>query len=238
MFYVVYNQRDKFLRELVRPVIVTAVCQHDRQPEGIVESPYKMVGRSLGSGIRRMWLVAVALLEKPLVELQGTIHLICRNMVETVLFLHLLCISQIAAPVFLGRLEQSQRSNDVGLGKSKRILDAPVHVALRRKMNDTVHLILLQSLRNFLKITDIALHKHIVLAILYVFKVGQIASVSQLVIVDNLCPRILLHEQPDGVGTNKPRSPCNHYCFHILPLIFILQRKYLAIVVTFVVTYV
>ena len=44
---IIDKERDKLLRELVRPVIVRAVRHDRRHPVGIVESPDEMVGRCL-----------------------------------------------------------------------------------------------------------------------------------------------------------------------------------------------
>ena len=52
------GQRDELLRELVRPVIVRAIGEQDRQPIGVAPGPHEMVRRRLGGGIGRARIVA------------------------------------------------------------------------------------------------------------------------------------------------------------------------------------
>ena len=55
--YVVDEQWDEFLRELVRPVVVRAVCHHGRHAVCVVESTDEMVGACFRRGIRRVRVV-------------------------------------------------------------------------------------------------------------------------------------------------------------------------------------
>src|SRR5690606_14292220 len=45
---IVDAQGYQFLREVVRPVVVRAVRQHNRQTVGVLVCPHKVVGRCLG----------------------------------------------------------------------------------------------------------------------------------------------------------------------------------------------
>ena len=54
---VVDEQRDKFLRELVRPVVVRAVGHYRRHAVGVMERPHEMVAAGLARRVRAVRLV-------------------------------------------------------------------------------------------------------------------------------------------------------------------------------------
>lgn len=114
-------------------------------------------------------------------------------------------------PVHLGRLQQRQRTHHVGACKGKRILDAAVHVTLRRQVNDAVHVIQLHQLLHLLIVADVRLYEHIVRLVLNVLQVRQVPRIRQLVQVDDTVLRILVHEQAHHVAANKSGTAGNQY---------------------------
>ena len=124
-------------------------------------------------------------------HLQCTIHLIGRDVVETLALVTL----WKTLPVNLCRLEQRQGTHHVGLSKSEWILDTSIYMALGSEMDDAIHLVVLHQLQHLVEIADIALNESIVRLVLNVFEVSQVTCVSQLIEVDDVILRIFVHEK-------------------------------------------
>ena len=101
-------------------------------------------------------------------HLQGTIHLVGRDMIEA---LALITLWQ-TLPIDLGSLEQRQGTHHIGLSESERILDTAVHMTLCSQMDNTVHLILLHQFQHQVEVTNVTLHEGIVWLILNILEVS------------------------------------------------------------------
>lgn len=119
-----------------------------------------------------------------------------------------------ALPVGLGRLKQAQRTHHVGLCKGKGVFDGTVHVAFGSKVDDAVHLLFLHQAQHALKVADVHLHKAVVRLVLNVFEVSQVASVGQLVEVDDFVLRVFVHKQAHHMAANKTGSTGNDDVIH------------------------
>ena len=219
---VVDEQRNQLFGELVRTVVVAAVRDNRRHSVGVVERAHKMVGAGLTGGIRRMRRVLRRFVEEVItvsqmvfrtgrrsrerrrnafgvVHLEGAINFVGRNMVETLAFV----LFGQGFPVELGSLEKRKSSHDIRLGKRKRILDGTVHVAFCSQMNDTVDMFVLHELVERIEVANVHLHELVVRLVLDVFQVRKVARISQLVKIDNLVFRVLVHKQANHVATNE-----------------------------------
>ena len=227
---VVDEQRNQLLRELIRPVVVRTVRHDGRHAVRVVKRPHKVVAARLAGRVGAVRVVLRILVEEILPvrqvmfrrrsrgserrldtlrmrHLQCPVHLVGRDMIET---LALILLRQ-TFPVHLGRLQQRQRPHHVGACKGKRILDAAVHVTLRRQVNDAVHVIQLHQLLHLLVVADVRLYEHIVRLVLNVLQVRQVSRIRQLVQVDDTVLRILVHEQAHHVAANKSGTAGNQY---------------------------
>ncbi len=167
-----------------------------------------MIGRSLGCRIRRMRLIFRPLRKETSVRLQRTIHLIGGNMVKQFAVI-------ISLPRQLSRLQQTQRTHHIRLRKSKRILNRTIHMAFRCQMNHTINLILCKYPLHSRKIANIRLHKRIIRTPLHIPQIRQIPGIRQLIQIHNPVLRILIHQQADQMGTDKPSPTRNQYIpFH------------------------
>ena len=134
-------------------------------------------------------------------------------------------------PGFLGRVEHNQGSQYIGAHKHLRVLDAPVHMALRRKMNDPVNVILLKDPADGGGITDIRPDKRVVAASLYALQILQIARIGQLVHIDNpnLVPILPKHVMYI-VRTNKTGPAGYKVCPHDFSSICLFSCDYFPII--------
>ena len=88
-------------------------------------------------------------------------------------------------PGRFGRVEKIECPEYICLDEYIRILNAAVHVALRRKMYDTVDVIRPEDLHHLLSVAYVSLDKDIIRVIFKVFQVLKIACIGQLVNIDD-----------------------------------------------------
>ena len=128
---------------------------------------HKKIRGRLAGRVRTVGIIGRRLIEKRIrVIVQAPIYLVRRNMKE---LLSLLKTSIRQLPGFLGTIEHHCCPQHVGLYKHFRILDASVHMALRRKMHHPVNLILRKNCSDCFLVTDVRFHECIVLSVLNVF---------------------------------------------------------------------
>ncbi len=95
-------------------------------------------------------------------------------------------------------------------------------MALGSQMDDTIDLLVLHQLVESIEVANIHLHELVVGLVLHIFKVSQVASVCQLVKVDDVIFRILVYEKAHHMATNKACTASNYDCtFHTPIYIFI-----------------
>ena len=124
-------------------------------------------------------------------HLQGTIHLVGRNVVEA---LAIVALWQ-TLPICLSCLEQGQRTHHVGMCEGEWVLDASVHMTLGCKMDNAIYMLILHQLQEGIKVADIHLDKLVVWLVLDVREVCQVTGIGQLIEVDDVVLRIFVHEK-------------------------------------------
>ena len=145
--------------------------------------------------------------EQGTVHLQGPVHLIGGNMVET---LSLIFLGK-ALPIYLGSLQKAEGTHNVGAGECERILDAPVDVGFGGKVDDSVDLLLLHKGQHGLEIAYVRFNETVVGLLLYILEIRKVTCIGQLVDVDYLIFRILVHEQAHDVAADESSSSGNNY---------------------------
>ena len=128
-------------------------------------------------------------------QLQGTIHLVSRDMVETLSLVTL----RKALPVDLCSLQHAQRTHHIGMCECERILDATVYMTLCCEVDNTINLLCLHQLQHIIEVTDIHLDKLIVGLVLDILQISKVTGISQLIKIDNLIVGMLIDEQTDDM---------------------------------------
>ena len=228
---VVDEQGYQLLWELVGTIVVRAVGHDDGHAVGVVVGTDEVVARGLCSTIRRVGIVLRRLQEELVAvshvvlgtagrrgerrlnafgvcQLQGTIHLVSRDMVET---LALIALGQ-RLPIEFGSLQETECSHDVGLGKGEGVLDRAVHMALSGEMDYTINMFILHQFKYALKVANVHLDKLIVWLILNVLEVGQVTCIGELIQINNLIIRILVYVQTYNVATYKACTTSYNNC--------------------------
>ena len=230
---VVDEERDELLGELVRTVVVGAVRHDGRHAVSVMERTHKVVGTGLTCGIRRMRRVLGGLVEEVVavgqvmlagasrrgergrdafrvVHLEGAIDFIGGDVIEALAFV----LFRQGFPIELRGLQKRKRSHHVRLCEGERVLDGAVHVAFCREVDDAVYMLILHELVERVKVADIHLHELVVRLVLDILEVREVARIGQLVQVDNLVFRILVHEQAHHMASDKASAAGNDDILH------------------------
>ena len=89
-------------------------------------------------------------------------------------------------------------------------------MALGSQVDDAVHLLVLHQLIEGIEVADVHLYKLVVGLVLDVLQVSQVAGIRQLIEVDDVILRILVHKQAHHMASNKACATGNNNCtFHI-----------------------
>ena len=119
-------------------------------------------------------------------------------------------------------LEQAQSAHHIGPGKGERITDAPVHMRLGGKMDDSVHIFGSHQGTHQGKVAYVRLHELVVRAALHIPEIGKIAGIGQLVDIDDPVVGIFAYKKPDDVAADESGSARDDYVsleFHCLTVI-------------------
>ena len=235
---VVDKKRDELFGELVRTVVVGAVRHDGRHAVGVVERANEVVGTRLTRRVGTMRRVLGRLVEEVVaigqvmfgtrssrgerrrdafrvVHLESAINFVRRNMVEA---LALVLLGE-AFPIELRGLQQAQSSHHVRLRESERVLDGAIDMAFGSEVDDAIDLFVLHELVERVKVADVHFHELIVRLAFDVLEVREVARIGQLVKIDNLVFRILVHEKANYVATNEACAAGNDNCFfHVFPI--------------------
>ena len=235
---VVDEKRDELFGELVRAVVVAAVRDNRRHAVSVVERANEVIGTRLTRRVRTMRRVLGRLVEEVVavgqvmfgtrssrgerrrdafrvVHLESAINFVRRNMVEALAFVLL----GEAFPTELSSLEQAKRTHHVRLCEGERVLDGAVHVAFGCEVDNAVDLFVLHELVERVEVAYVHLHELVVRLPFDVLEVRKVACIGQLIEVDNLVFRILVHEKANNMAPDKACTAGNDNCFfHVFPI--------------------
>ena len=204
---IVDEQRDEFLRELVRSVIVGTVGDNGGHTVGIVKGANKMVARCLACRIGAVWAIRGLLGEERVVEWQCAVNLVGGYVVEQ--------LAGIAfgerLPVLSCSLQERECTHDIGLSKGERVAYAAIDVAFGGKVYNAVDMVMSEDCSNGVEVANISSHKGIVGRMLYVGKIGKVAGIGELVEVDNVIFGVLVYEKPHDMRADKPGTAGDEY---------------------------
>ena len=89
-------------------------------------------------------------------------------------------------------------------------------MALGSKMYDAVNLLVLHELVESVEVADVHLDKLVVRLVLDILKVGEVASIGELVEVDDVILWVFVHEEAHHMASNEACTACNYYIFHLV----------------------
>jgi hypothetical protein len=107
-------------------------------------------------------------------------------------------------------------SHDIGANEIRRILDAPIHMRLSRKVDEQIGFDF-DRFQDFIGLTDIAMNESVVWVVSNLGQVLRIPRVGQLVKIDHLAVRMTLHPMPNEVGADESGTTRDEYLHFSLP---------------------
>ena len=171
------HERDELLGELVRAVVVRAVRDEGRQPEGVLVRPDQVVRAGLGGGVGRVRCVR-GLFREEAVRAQRAVHLVGRD-VEEAEGARLRVVE--LRVVLARRVEELEGAHDVGLDERLGAVDRAVHVALGGEVQDGVGPVVADHLLHRRPIRDVRLDEVEAVAPGAVREALEVARVGELV---------------------------------------------------------
>ena len=85
------------------------------------------------------------------------------------------------------------------------------------KMNDAIYLLILHQLVESVEVADVHLHELVVGLILDVLEVGEIASISELIEVDDVVFWVFVYEEAYNVTSDEASTSSDYYVsFHFI----------------------
>ena len=163
---VVDYQRNQFLRELIRAIVVAATGNVAREFISIKICLGQHVSTCLACRVGAVGGERSCLIEIIISVIQRTVYFVSGNIQE---FLILLKASVRQLPCCFCCIQHDQSTQYIGLNKYFRILDTAVYMALCCEMNHAVNIILLENFGNCLTVTDVCSYEGIVRIVLYIF---------------------------------------------------------------------
>ena len=205
---IVDEQRDQFLRKLVRTVVVGTVGDDRRQAVGVVVGTHEVVGRGLRRGVRTVRRVGRGLLERARVT-KSAIHLIGGDVVEPLSFV-------IVLPDALGSIQQVDRPHHIGEDELHRIGDGTVHMRLGSQMDNAVKPFFFKKLVDERSIHDVTFHEVIIGFLVHIRQILQIAGIGQFIQIINLIIRIFVHKEAYHMTSYKAGAASDQDFFHLI----------------------
>ena len=165
------HERDELFRKLIRPVVIRAARDRDRQAVGASVRAHEQVGRSLGAAVGRARVQRRLLGEQQLrpVERQVAVDLVGRDLMEA------------DVSVFTAGVHEHGRADDVRLQKQRRVGDRAIHMALGREVDDHVGTLLGKEGIDRLTVADVHPGKAEIRLAEQRRERGEIAGIGELV---------------------------------------------------------
>ena len=169
------HEGDQLLREVIGAIVVGAAADRHGQAVGPVIGQDQQVRRGLGTAVGAAGVDGCLLGEEEVGAVQGqvAVDLVSGDLVVA---LH---------TVFAAGIHHDRGPDDIGLEEDLRVLNGPVHVGLRGKIDDNIRLFLFKEFIDGSAVADVHPDEAEIGLIHDGRQRGQIARVGQLVDADD-----------------------------------------------------
>ena len=209
---IVDDQRDQFLRELIRAVVIATAGNVAREFVRIKICLGQHISACLTCRVRAVRGERSGLIEIVVSVIQGTVYLVGGDIEE---FLILFKASVRQLPCCFCCVQHNQSTQYVGLYEYFRILDTAVYMALCCEMNHAVDIVLLEDFGNGFAVTDVCSYESVVRIILHILQILQITCIGQHVHIDNTDLLTVFAEHiMNVIGTDKSGAACYEISSH------------------------
>ena len=201
---------NQFFRKMIGAVVVGAVGDQYRQAVGSMPRPYQMIGTGLAGEVRDEGIGGI-FTKQVFGALEVAIHFVSGNMVETKTCLPIQrLVGEIASACF----QQLVGAHDVGLHEGFRSIYGAIHMAFGGEVHDDIWFMGGKGVVQRHGIADIDLAETVVWIVVGFRQGSEIASVGELVHVDDLNVRIK-QCLSNHTATDESSAACDQY-FHAL----------------------
>ena len=198
------HQRDQLLGEVVGPVVVGAIGDDDRKPEGAEPGAGQMVGGGLGGRVGRGGIVG-RLLAEGAVGPERAVDLVGGDVQEAE---GLRALGRQAHPVGARGLEQAVGAQHVGADEGVRAVDRAIDMALGGEMHHRIGGMLGEHRIHGVAVADVGADEGVARAVGDGLERAQVGGVGELVDVDDVRVR-LAHEIAADRRADEAGSPCD-----------------------------
>ena len=197
-----HHQRDQFLREMIRTVVVGAAADGHRQSEGSVICQHQKVCACLGRTVRAAGMDRCLFGKEQIRAVQRKI---------TVYFVGRYLMITLNAVLSAG-IHQYGSTHDVGLQEDPRILNGTVYVALCRKVYHHIRMLFLEKFIYRFPVRDAFLYKAEIRIVHNGSQCGKISRIGQAVQTNDAIVRILVQHMENKVTADKTCAACYDNC--------------------------
>ena len=193
------HQRDQLFREMIGAVVVAATADGHRQAEGAVVRQHQQIGAGLGGAVGAAGVDGRLLGKEQIgpVQRQIAVYLVGGYLMVA------------GDAVFAAGVHHGLGAQNVGLEEYARILDAAVHMALRRKVDHDIGVLLLKQPEHRFPIADIGLDEPEIGLVHHALQRGEVARVGQFVQADDAVIRMGIQHMENEVAADKPGAAGN-----------------------------
>ena len=213
--YVVDDQRNELLGELIRAVVVGAARYGNGHVIRVAVGAHDVVGTRLGGTVRTVRVERRCFHEIAL-SAEAAVHFVGRNLMEA----HAAAPGGVALfvasrlPSRAGGVKEALRAEDIGLQEELRIFDAAVHVALGGKVHHHVEAVFGKEAVDEFAVANVAFHEEAAFVV-YVFRNrAEVAGVGEQVEHHHAHVIVFFQDVLQIVCADKAGGTSNEISFH------------------------
>lgn len=201
------HEGNQLFRKMIRTIVIRAAADGHRQAISPMISQNQEVSRSLGGTIRTGRVDRRHFRKEQIRPVQGQIPI---NFIRRYLMIPL-------DTVLAAGIHEDSRPHDIRFQENRRILNRPVDMRFRRKIDDHIRMLLFKQPINRIAVTNISLDKMEIILVHNRCQRRQIPSIRQLIQTNHPVLRVLLQHMKHKIRTNKPGTAGYYYSHFKVP---------------------
>ena len=188
------HEGNQLFRKMIGPIVIGAAADGHRQTISPMISQDQKVCRSLGGTVRAGRVNRRRFCKEQIWTVQGQIPI---DFIRRYLMIPL-------DAVLAAGIHEDRRPHDIRFQENRRILNRPIDMRFRRKIDDHIRMLLFKQPIHRVAVTDISLDKTEIILLHNRCQRRQIPSIRQLIQTNHPVLRVLLQHMKHKVRSNKP----------------------------------
>ena len=187
------HEGNQLFRKMIRPIVIGAAADGHRQAISPMIGQNQEVSRSLGGTVRTGCVDRRCFRKEQIRPVQGQIAI---NFIRRYLMIPL-------NTVLAAGIHEHSRPHDIRFQENRRILNRPVDMRFRRKIDDYIRMLLFKQPINCIAVADISLDKTEIILVHNRCQRRQIPGIRQLIQTNNPFLRVLLQHMKHKIRPNE-----------------------------------